>query len=37
VKPVMSKVFGFDAIVDAHRYIVGGENFGKIGIQVRPD
>lgn len=35
IKPVLSKVFGLDAVADAHRYIVGGENFGKIGIQVR--
>jgi NADPH:quinone reductase-like Zn-dependent oxidoreductase len=34
LKPVIAKVFPFDKIVDAHRYLEGNEQFGKIVVTV---
>jgi len=34
LKPVIAKVFPFDQIVEAHRYLEGNEQFGKIVVAV---
>jgi NADPH:quinone reductase-like Zn-dependent oxidoreductase len=34
LKPVIAKVFPFDQIVEAHRYLEGNEQFGKIVVSV---
>ena len=35
LNPTIAKVFPFDEIVDAHRYIESGEQVGKIVVTVR--
>jgi NADPH:quinone reductase-like Zn-dependent oxidoreductase len=34
LKPVIAKVFPFDRIVDAHRYLEANQQFGKIVVKV---
>jgi NADPH:quinone reductase-like Zn-dependent oxidoreductase len=33
-RPIIAKTFPFDRIVDAHRYIESGEQFGKVILTV---
>ena len=37
IKPIVSRIFDLDQVAEAHRFIVSGENIGKIGIRLRPD
>lgn len=37
IRPVVSRTFKLDDIAEAHRFIVSGDNFGKIAIAVRED
>jgi len=36
IKPVVSRTYTLDQMPDAHRFLVSGDNFGKIAIAVRP-
>jgi NAD(P)-dependent dehydrogenase (short-subunit alcohol dehydrogenase family) len=37
LKPIVDKIFAFDEIVEAHRYLEAGNQFGKIVVTVQND
>jgi len=37
LRPVIDRIFPLDAIVDAHRYLEGGAQLGKIVVTVTPE